>query len=73
MDDGRGCGCGDTYYLRKDLHRDPIDVSCGIGFSAEHAAIAEMLKHRETRIEMVVATREGGHIVPPSGRCGSSC
>ena len=25
-----------------------IDVSCGIGFCAEHAAIAEMLKHRET-------------------------
>ncbi|AEJ61050.1 CMP/dCMP deaminase zinc-binding protein [Spirochaeta thermophila DSM 6578] len=46
-----------------------IDVSCGIGFCAEHAAIAEMLKHRETRIEMVVAIREGGHIVPPCGRC----
>lgn len=46
-----------------------IDVSCGIGFCAEHAAIAEMLKHRETRIEMVAAITEGGHIIPPCGRC----
>ena len=35
----------------------------------EYASISKMLKHRETRIEMVVAIREGGHIVPPCGRC----
>ena len=33
-----------------------IDVACGIGFCAEHSAIAEMLKNRETQIEMIVAT-----------------
>jgi cytidine deaminase len=46
-----------------------IDASCGIGFCAEHAAIAEMLKHRATRIRAIVASNEGGRILPPCGRC----
>ena len=45
-----------------------IDVACGIGFCAEHSAIAEMLKHRETRIETIVAVKES-KILPPCGRC----
>lgn len=45
-----------------------IDIACGIGFCAEHAAIAEMLKHRETEIEMIVAVSRKG-ILPPCGRC----
>jgi cytidine deaminase len=45
-----------------------IDLACGIGFCAEHSAIAEMLKSRETGIEMIVAT-DGKHILPPCGRC----
>ena len=45
-----------------------IDVSSGIGFCAEHSAIAEMLKHRETVIKMVVAVSQEG-ISPPCGRC----
>jgi len=45
-----------------------IDVACGIGFCAEHSAIAEMLKNRETQIEMIVAVNEEG-ILPPCGRC----
>jgi len=45
-----------------------IDVACGIGFCAEHAAIAEMLKHRETHIVAVVAVTEDT-ILPPCGRC----
>jgi len=44
------------------------DFYCGIGFCAEHAAIAEMLKHRETRIDLIVAVDEDG-ILPPCGRC----
>ncbi|HEX3048557.1 MAG TPA: cytidine deaminase [Bacillota bacterium] len=46
-----------------------IDVSSGIGFCAEHSAIAEMLKFRETAIEMVVAVNEAGKILAPCGRC----
>lgn len=45
-----------------------MHLSCGIGFCAEHSAIAEMLKHRETRIETIVAVNRDG-IVTPCGRC----
>lgn len=45
-----------------------IQVACGIGFCAEHSAIAEMLKNRETQIEMIVAMNAKG-IIPPCGRC----
>ncbi len=45
-----------------------IEVACGIGFCAEHSAIAEMLKHRETQIEMIVAV-DSESIIPPCGRC----
>ncbi|MDO9537634.1 MAG: cytidine deaminase [Thermoplasmata archaeon] len=45
-----------------------IDLACGIGFCAEHAAIAEMLKSRESQIEMIVAVNEE-EILPPCGRC----
>jgi cytidine deaminase len=45
-----------------------IDIACGIGFCAEHSAIAEMLKHRETAIDMIVAV-SGDTILPPCGRC----
>jgi cytidine deaminase len=45
-----------------------IDLACGIGFCAEHAAVAEMLKNRETHIRAIVATNEEG-ILPPCGRC----
>jgi cytidine deaminase len=45
-----------------------VDLACGIGFCAEHSAIAEMLKHREVEIAMIVAVNKSG-VVPPCGRC----
>ncbi|MCG8346408.1 MAG: hypothetical protein MI924_01325 [Chloroflexales bacterium] len=45
-----------------------IDLACGLGFCAEVAAIAEMLKRRETQIAAVVAV-SWRRIVPPCGRC----
>lgn len=45
-----------------------LDVACGVGFCAEHSAIAEMLKHGETQIDSIVAVDRDG-IVPPCGRC----
>lgn len=45
-----------------------IVANCGIGFCAEHAAIAEMLKNNESRIVKIVATDKNG-AVPPCGRC----
>lgn len=45
-----------------------LDLPCGIGFCAEHAAVAELLKARETQIESVVAVSAAG-VLPPCGRC----
>ena len=45
-----------------------IDLACGIGFCAEHSAIADMLKYRETQITMVVACNST-KVLPPCGRC----
>jgi len=45
-----------------------IDLACGLGFCAEAAAIAEMLKCRETHIAAVVAVSRDG-VLPPCGRC----
>jgi cytidine deaminase len=45
-----------------------VIVACGIGFCAEHSAIAEMLKHGEKNIHAVVAIEEG-KVLPPCGRC----
>jgi len=46
-----------------------IDVGSGIGFCAEHAAIAAMLTAGESRIARIVAVAEGGVVLPPCGRC----
>ena len=45
-----------------------IDCSCGIGFCAEHSAIAAMITEDETRIEKIVAINADGEIMPPCGR-----
>ncbi len=46
-----------------------IDAGCGIGFCAEHTAIAQMLTHGESQIVKVVALSEDGKFLPPCGRC----
>lgn len=46
-----------------------VDTACSIGFCAEHAAVAEMLKARESEVAVVVAVDDAGHILPPCGRC----
>ena len=45
-----------------------IDVSSGMGFCAEHAAIAAMITAGESKIQKMVAVSEKG-IVAPCGRC----
>ena len=45
-----------------------FDVACGIGFCAEHAAIAEMLKNRESGIDAIAAVN-GNRVMAPCGRC----
>jgi cytidine deaminase len=46
-----------------------IDTACSMGFCAEHAAIAEMLKARESEIALVVAVNAASDILAPCGRC----
>ena len=45
-----------------------LDLACGIGFCAEHSAVAEMLKQRETVVRRIVAV-DRDTIVAPCGRC----
>lgn len=46
-----------------------IDTACSMGFCAEHAAVAEMLKARESEIAVVVAVTGASAILAPCGRC----
>ncbi len=46
-----------------------IDAPSGIGFCAEHSAIANMIANNESEIERIVAICEDGTILPPCGRC----
>ena len=46
-----------------------IDTACSMGFCAEHAAVAEMLKSHEAEVETIVAVSEDVGIIAPCGRC----
>ena len=46
-----------------------IDISSGIGFCAEHSAIASMITAGETHILKVVAIASEKTVLPPCGRC----
>lgn len=45
-----------------------IHLACGVGFCAEHAALAEMVKHRQVEIETIVSVN-AARVIPPCGRC----
>ena len=46
-----------------------IDAPSGMGFCAEHSAIAAMVTHGEHVIKKIVAVVEGGMPISPCGRC----
>lgn len=46
-----------------------IDSNCALENCAEYAAIAEMLKNNESKIEKIVAYSAKGKIYAPCGRC----
>lgn len=46
-----------------------ISASCGIGFCAEHSAIAHMVTQGESRILKIVAVAYNGSFLAPCGRC----
>lgn len=45
-----------------------VELNCGLGFCAEQAAAAEMLKARESRVIAALAIK-GDRILPACGRC----
>jgi cytidine deaminase len=46
-----------------------ISAACGIGFCAEHSAIASMTTDKEYRIKKIVSITDDGVILPACGRC----
>ena len=46
-----------------------MDTACSLGFCAEHAAVAEMLKARQSQVRMIAAVNKDGRVLPPCGRC----
>ena len=46
-----------------------IDTGSGMGFCAEHAAIAAMITAGESRIAKIVAVCGENLVLPPCGRC----
>lgn len=46
-----------------------IDAASGIGFCAEHGAVAAMVTAGESRIMAIVAVDWDGSILQPCGRC----
>lgn len=44
-------------------------MACSLGFCAEHSAVAEMLKARESAVQVIVAVNQDRKILPPCGRC----
>ena len=46
-----------------------IDINSGIGFCAEHSAIAAMITAGESRIARIVAVCGENTVLPPCGRC----
>ncbi|MFA7286837.1 MAG: cytidine deaminase [Patescibacteria group bacterium] len=46
-----------------------IDTDCSLGFCAEHAAVAEMLKSGESEVVEMLAVKNSGTVIPPCGRC----
>jgi cytidine deaminase len=46
-----------------------IHACCGIGFCAEHSAIASMVLEQRYKIKKIVAVSGDGTVLPPCGRC----
>jgi cytidine deaminase len=46
-----------------------LDVTCGIGFCAEHSAGAAMVTAGENRVLKMIAVGYDGKVLPPCGRC----
>lgn len=63
------------YTFNKNIYKGlNIEIKRGIGFCAEHSAIAAMITAGETKINKIVAVKKNEisnkwAIIPPCGRC----
>ena len=66
-----GVGCALLTKKGKVYTGVSIDACCGIGFCAEHSAIAEMVKNGESEIREILSVKEsrGNAVISPCGRC----
>ncbi len=46
-----------------------LDAACGVGFCAEHAAVAALVTAGGSRVAVMVAVSSDGGVMPPCGRC----
>lgn len=72
LNDGNSAGSVGAALLTKDGNvylGINLDLCCGIGFCAEHSAVASMVTNREYEIEKIVAVSYRGNVLPPCGRC----
>lgn len=63
------CGCALVTDKNNIYLGVSIDTCSGIGFCAEHSAIAAMITSGEYQIKKIVAVDEKGIVLPPCGRC----
>lgn len=63
------CGCALVTVKGNIYLGVSIDTCSGIGFCAEHSAIAAMITNGEYQIKKIVAVDEKGTVLPPCGRC----
>lgn len=63
------CGCALVTVKGNIYLGVSIDTCSGIGFCAEHSAIAAMITNGEYQIKKIVAVDEEGIVLPPCGRC----
>ena len=66
--DAATVGCAILAHNGKVYDGICIDLSCGLGFCAEAAAMANMIKDGETKIIKIVAVSDNG-VLSPCGRC----
>lgn len=71
---GRNCEVGHVAcaLLTMDNHvytGVSLGLPCGIGFCAEHSAVAAMITAKESQIRKIVAVYQDGSILAPCGRC----
>jgi len=54
---------------RKIYTGKSLNITCGLGFCGEQAAIMKMISDNETKINMIVAINDVVGVIAPCGKC----